>query len=194
MRVQLCSDGWTILQGSRAPEAELRAGLDEAQLLLREAQHRARNQLQTLLAYVRRMAGDAAWFRAFEGTVATSMALQDHLRLPEVRGRVDSATFLRRLASALPGLEAGALAADVDLGVAVAARLGMVVAQLAADPGGVALRTRAEAEVLAVEVDGVGAPPPSADLGLCQGLVAQLGGSFTLAEGPPFRAVVVVPR
>lgn len=192
MRVHLCADGWLIVQGSQATEAVLRVALEEARLLQREAQHRARNQLQALLALARRNAGEAPWFHAFEATVATSMVLQDRLQLPDARGRVDSATFLRRVVAALPVVEHErlALAAGVDLPAEVAARLGMIVAQFASTS--VALVSRGDAETIIVEVEG--RELPHADLELCVGLAAQLGGSVDFAEGPPWRAVVVLPR
>lgn len=195
MDVQLCADGWTVVTGRRTTEAQLRGALTELTLRLREAHHRCRNQLQTVLGVVRRRAGELPWFGAVEATVAALRALHDHLgEGTDPRTRIDSAAYLRRLRALVPPFADGPvdLAAGVDLAPDDAARLGMILVQLVSGGAAQSLRSTDAGDGFVVEVAG---PPPAApDLELCRGLAAQIGASFTASTGPPFVATVAWPR
>jgi two-component sensor histidine kinase len=212
------------LARNRRIQVQLRRALDEKEMLLRELNHRVKNNLQTLLGIL--MLAENRATGPSPGCVIQDMRLRLEAigvvqgllyRQADIEG-IDALDFLRDLCSNVeralgrPGIVVEVVGDGGFIGLDVASPLGLIVNELltnafkhafgAGARGTVKVGlTRsappAEALVLTVEDDGCGLDPHASSgtgLVLVRGLARQLGASFVIETHEGVRCMLTLDR
>ncbi|HET6467530.1 MAG TPA: sensor histidine kinase [Geminicoccaceae bacterium] len=197
---------------SRRIQLQLQAALDEKELLLRELHHRVKNNLQTLLGILSIAEGRAplpearAAIRDARLRVEAMAVLQRLLYRRDRLDGVDGRAFTQQVCENIqrsygrPGITLELCAAELFIGLDLAAALGLILNELVTNAFKHAFPGRSEGRItvrlsqatngssrlmLVVEDDGCGLGAPASSgtgLALVQGLARQWGGTWQ-AEG-----------
>jgi two-component sensor histidine kinase len=200
----------------------LRKALDEKELLLKELNHRVRNNLQTLLGILsvsEKRAPDqhaSESLRSARMRVEAMAIVQRLLYRSEAPATIDAHAFLQELchsvarSMARPGVSVDLVPCAVALSLDAASAIGLIVNELLTNSFKYAFVDRAEGKItvalasdgegrlrIVVEDDGKGlreVPPPSSGVGvaLVQGFASRFGGGCQFTSERGTRCVVTL--